>query len=69
MTALQRFLSEAGGVVTVEAFMRWALHDPQHGYYARRIGDVGRTGDFSTSATVSSALAQADRRLGQGASR
>ncbi len=59
MTALQRFLSEAGGVVTVEAFMRWALHDPQHGYYARRIGDVGRTGDFSTSATISNALAHA----------
>jgi SAM-dependent MidA family methyltransferase len=59
MTALQQFLTDAGGPVTVEAFMRWALYDPKHGYYARRIADVGRTGDFSTSATLSPALAQA----------
>ena len=59
MTPLQQYLTDAGGVVTVEAFMRWALYDPQTGYYSRRIADVGRSGDFSTSATLSPALAQA----------
>ncbi len=59
MTALQKFLKDAGGAVTVEAFMRWALYDPTHGYYSRRIADIGRASDFSTSATLSPALAQA----------
>lgn len=39
--------------------MRWALYDPQHGYYSRRVTNVGRAGDFSTSATLSPALGQA----------
>ena len=59
MTALQEFLRDAGGVATVEAFMRWALHDPQYGYYARRVSEIGRAGDFSTSATLSPALGRA----------
>ena len=59
MTPLHQFLIDSGGVVTFEAFMRWALYDPDHGYYSRGIANVGRTGDFSTSATLSPALAQA----------
>lgn len=29
-------------------WMRFALHDPQHGYYARKIRAVGAKGDFTT---------------------
>lgn len=39
-------------------FMWRALYHPQKGYYAARIGTVGRRGDFSTSATLSSDLAR-----------
>ncbi len=40
-------------------WMRRALFDPERGYYTRHIGTVGRRGDFSTSATVSTALGEA----------
>lgn len=36
--------------------MQFALHDPQHGYYARKIRTVGHEGDFSTTATLSPTL-------------
>lgn len=39
------------------AFMERALHDPERGYYARRVRAVGRDGDFATSATLSKQLA------------
>ncbi len=39
--------------------MRHALHDPQRGYYARRIGGIGRSGDFTTAPMISGALAGA----------
>lgn len=39
--------------------MARALHDPQRGYYARRVQDIGARGDFSTSATLSPLLGQA----------
>ena len=39
------------------AFMERALHDPERGYYARKIRAVGRGGDFATSATLSNQLA------------
>jgi SAM-dependent MidA family methyltransferase len=39
--------------------MRRALYDPGRGYYARQIRTVGRRGDFSTSATLSTALGEA----------
>ncbi len=42
-----------------DAFMRRALYDPERGYYSRRIRDVGREGDFATSATLSPLLARA----------
>lgn len=34
-------------------FMQRALHDPQKGYYSRRIATIGRGGDFSTAVTIS----------------
>jgi SAM-dependent MidA family methyltransferase len=42
-----------------EEFMRRALHDPQTGYYARRIRGVGKRGDFTTVPMLSSTLARA----------
>jgi SAM-dependent MidA family methyltransferase len=39
-----------------DAFMQYALHDPDDGYYARKIRTVGHTGDFSTTATLSPTL-------------
>lgn len=39
-----------------DAFMQYALHDPEHGYYARKIRTVGHQGDFSTTATLSPTL-------------
>ena len=42
-----------------EHFMRRALHDPQTGYYARRIRAVGRAGDFTTAVMLSDCPARA----------
>ncbi len=39
--------------------MQFALHDPDHGYYAKKIRTVGHLGDFSTSATLSPTLGRA----------
>ena len=38
--------------VSFADFMARALHDPEHGYYARRIRTVGARGDFATAATL-----------------
>ena len=38
--------------VSVADFMACALHDPERGYYARRIRTVGARGDFATAATL-----------------
>ncbi|MCU0780981.1 MAG: SAM-dependent methyltransferase [Akkermansiaceae bacterium] len=35
--------------VRFDAFMEHALHDPERGYYARRIRGIGRHGDFATA--------------------
>ena len=45
--------------IPFEQFMARALHDPQHGYYARRINSVGRRGDFTTAPMLSEAPARA----------
>ena len=45
--------------IPFEQFMARALHDPEHGYYARRISGVGRRGDFTTAAMLSEAPARA----------
>ena len=39
--------------------MQEALYHPAFGYYARRVQTVGRTGDFSTAATLHPALGEA----------
>ena len=39
--------------------MARALHDPEQGYYARRITGVGRRGDFTTAPMLSDAPARA----------
>lgn len=39
--------------------MALALHDPERGYYARRIRAVGRGGDFTTTPMLSPALGKA----------
>jgi SAM-dependent MidA family methyltransferase len=45
-----------GGLVTFERFMELALYHPMHGYYTRQVSTIGRSGDFSTSATIGNAL-------------
>lgn len=45
--------------IPFEQFMARALHDPQYGYYARRITAVGRRGDFTTAPMLSDAPARA----------
>ena len=45
--------------IPFEQFMAQALHDPQHGYYARRITGIGRRGDFTTAPMLSEAPAKA----------
>ncbi|MBK1825939.1 SAM-dependent methyltransferase [Haloferula rosea] len=42
-----------------DRFMEAALHDPERGYYARRIRDVGIRGDFSTTPSLSGTLGRA----------
>lgn len=42
-----------------DRFMAKALHDPEHGYYSRRITGVGRQGDFTTAPTFSEVPARA----------
>ncbi|MES2475841.1 MAG: class I SAM-dependent methyltransferase [Verrucomicrobiota bacterium] len=49
-------------LISFEQFMDHALHDPQHGYYARRIQAVGRGGDFTTAPMLSDAPARAIAR-------
>lgn len=39
--------------------MQRALHDPERGYYARRISGVGKRGDFTTAPMLSAAPAKA----------
>jgi SAM-dependent MidA family methyltransferase len=50
------------GPISFADFMRAALYDPQHGYYARRSA-LGEGGDFVTSPHVTSAFAGAIARL------
>jgi len=50
---------KAGRRITFEAFMAEALHDPKHGYYARRIEAVGGRGDFTTAPMLARSPARA----------
>ncbi len=56
---LAPLIEAAGGSVTFEQFMAHALYDPEHGYYAAQVVNVGRTGDFSTAATLCPAFGEA----------
>lgn len=49
----------AGGALPWETWMVAALYEPGHGYYAKRVRQPGRGGDFSTAATISEALGRA----------
>lgn len=42
-----------------DRFMDLALHDPERGYYARRIRGVGRGGDFTTTPMLTPSLGKA----------
>jgi SAM-dependent MidA family methyltransferase len=50
---------EAPDAIPFREWMQRALFDPQSGYYSRHVRGVGRHGDFSTSATISTALGEA----------
>lgn len=48
------------GLVRFDDFMRHALHDPERGYYARRITGIGGgRSDFTTAPQMTSVLARA----------
>jgi SAM-dependent MidA family methyltransferase len=49
-------VEQEGGRVGFDRFMRWALYDPEHGYYTRNISTVGAAGDFSTGTTIGESL-------------
>ncbi len=51
--------SKRSDLIRFDSFMHQALHDPQRGYYARKIKSVGTEGDFSTTATLSNLLGKA----------
>lgn len=48
-----------GEALRFDRFMDLALHDPERGYYARRIRGVGRGGDFTTTPMITPALGKA----------
>ena len=56
---LAEIATHEGGRLRFDRFMELALLHPVHGYYSRRIRGIGKSGDFSTSTTLSPALGQA----------
>lgn len=48
----------SGEGLRFDRFMDLALHDPERGYYARRIRGVGSAGDFTTAPMMSGLLAK-----------
>lgn len=52
-------LSEGNPPLPFEKFMEAALYHPDFGYYSTEIQNIGKTGDFSTSATLSHILGEA----------
>ena len=46
------------GKISFRDFMQMALYDENYGYYTRNIRTVGRSGDFSTLATINDTLAR-----------
>jgi SAM-dependent MidA family methyltransferase len=56
---LHQVQRECGGVIPFERFMQEALYHPDLGYYSANIRDIGKNGDFSTSATLGEELGKA----------
>jgi SAM-dependent MidA family methyltransferase len=56
---LAEIAKNEGGRLRFDRFMELALFHPIHGYYTRRIRGIGKSGDFSTSTTLSPALGKA----------
>jgi SAM-dependent MidA family methyltransferase len=56
---LAEIANNEGGRLRFDRFMELALYHPVHGYYTRRIRGIGKSGDFSTSTTLSPALGKA----------
>jgi SAM-dependent MidA family methyltransferase len=56
---LAEIAKNEGGRLRFDRFMELALFHPAHGYYTRRIRGIGKSGDFSTSTTLSPALGNA----------
>jgi SAM-dependent MidA family methyltransferase len=56
---LAEIATNEGGRLRFDRFMELALLHPVHGYYTRRIRGIGKSGDFSTSPTLSPTLGQA----------
>ena len=59
LSFLRQVQEECGGAIPFERFMQEALYHPRFGYYSANIKDVGRGGDFSTSATLGDRLGAA----------
>jgi len=55
-------VEQAGGWISFERFMAEALYHPEFGYYSSSVRRVGKSGDFSTSATLCPAFAEAIAR-------
>ena len=56
---LAEIAKSQGGRLRFDRFMELALFHPVYGYYTRRIRGIGKSGDFSTSTTLSSTLGKA----------
>lgn len=59
LVPLRSLIDAAGGWLSFERFMAAALYGPETGYYTRNIREIGRRGDFTTSAEAGSLLAEA----------
>ena len=56
---LHQLQKECDGAIPFERFMQEALYHPDLGYYSANIRDIGKKGDFSTSATLDEKLGKA----------
>ncbi|HEY5893254.1 MAG TPA: SAM-dependent methyltransferase [Chthoniobacterales bacterium] len=59
LVPLRNLIEAAGGWLSFERFMDAALYGAETGYYTRNIREIGRRGDFTTSAEAGSLLAEA----------
>ena len=52
-------VEKSGGWISLRDYMAYALYNSEIGYYSTRVSDVGKNGDFSTTATLSNILSRA----------